>query len=122
MFVSETWLTDARIDFVNFDRYHAIHNYRTDIIGGGVSFNKYLQYREKWDVFHVDKSLETCFGEINKDSLGADSTIIVRVIYGPPDSDVLKFLANLKPIIGKLAAENKPTYLLGYYKDLYITG
>ena len=53
MAISETLITENRLDFVNFDMYSPVNNYRPDEIGGGVSLyvHEILNYKQRTDFF-----------------------------------------------------------------------
>ena len=115
--LSETWLKSYNESLYSLNDYQSEHNIRTNKGGGGVSIfiKNGIEYCERPDLKIQDKNLETLFIEIQKGQLGNESSIIIGVIYRPPDTNVDTVNDLLSDVLGRIKTENKSSYLLGDY-------
>jgi len=110
--ISETW---AKTDDDNFPipGYTFIHKARKAKIGGGVGF--YIQdkieqnYKLRPDL-SIDEISDSLFLQIMN---AKNKSVIIGVIYKPPDTDVLKFNENIDSILKIITKERKPCYIMG---------
>ena len=113
--LSESWIKDHNKDLYHLEHYRSEHVYRPDRGGGGVSLfmRKNIEYFMREDLSINNRTIESMFIEVKKESIGKTQDAIVAVIYRPPDTDIRAFNDYLNSILSKLKAEKKLLYLLG---------
>ena len=114
--MTETWLTDITSSLYNIDGYVGEFNNRCiGEKGGGVGtfVKSHIPYCRREEFCVSDAFTETIFIEFDKDSLGTDKSVIVGVIYRPPNTDPRQFVLNLSDILDSIGKERKPSYFMG---------
>ena len=74
-----------------------------------------IEYVRRNDLSVFNQDIESQFVEITNVRSSCGKSIIVGVIYRPPDKDVHKFTLTMCSILEKLKAEKKAIYLSGDY-------
>ena len=112
--LSETWLNEVTHDLYNIDNYNHVHKYRENRKGGGISLfiREHLQFKILDDICIFDTSLEFLFIELDK-SQSLSNSIVVGIIYRPPNTDLDEFNTKFAEILHKLKSENKTIYIMG---------
>ena len=97
--------------------YKAIHNYRKQKKGGGVSLfmKENIRYIDRDDLLHMNDYIECVFIELEKGEMGLGSNAVIGVIYRPPGTEIKIFNEHLQGILQSINSENKKCYLLGDY-------
>ena len=113
--ITETWLRDDDCDLYNISNYKIVENHRQNRSGGGVAFfvQKHIEYSVRHDIEIFDQECESLFIEIDKGQLNSDKTVIVGVIYRPPNTSIESFNTKISGIMDILKKENKYCYLMG---------
>ena len=114
--MTETWLTDITSSLYNIEGYVGEFNNRcTGEKGGGVGIfvKSHISYCRREEFCVSDAFTETIFIEFDKDSLGTDKSVIVGVIYRPPNTDPRQFVLNLSDILDSIGKERKLSYIMG---------
>jgi hypothetical protein len=109
--ITETWLTDSAPILPHLQNYTLHQKSRHHSRGGGVALfvsNKYTS-TERTDLFIDNPSAESLFIELTDQS----NSLIVGVIYRPPNSKLSDFNSAIDHLLPKLTNMNKPCFLLG---------
>ena len=111
--ISETWFSDATIDTYQMEGYAHEYQYRKDRCGGGVSLfvKNNLSYILRKDLILFNQSVECLFIELQSTDSSRSNSIIVGVIYRPPNTNITHFNESLSTILDKVKMENKQVYL-----------
>ena len=112
--LSETWLNEVQHDLYDIDNYKHIYKYRENRKGGGVSLfiRDTMPFKVLDDMSVFDDSLECLFVELDKSkSLG--NSIVVGIVYRPPNTDLNEFNTKFTEILHKLEHSNKTIYVMG---------
>ena len=113
--ITETWLRDGDCDLYNTSNYRIVKNHRQDRSGGGVAL--FVQNNVKYSIRHdlkmFDHEFESLFIKIDKGQLNSDRTVIVWVVYRPPNTSIDSFNMKNSAIMDILKKENKYCYLMG---------
>ena len=113
--ITETWLRDDDCDLYNISNYIIVENLRQDRSGGGVAL--FVQNNVKYSVRHdletFDHEFESLFIEIDKGQLNSDKTVIVGVVYRPPNTSIDSFNMKISGIMDILKKETIYCYLTG---------
>jgi exonuclease III len=113
--ITETWLSETNVDLHEMTGYSSEHNYRKHKRGGGVSLyiQDHIEYKCRPDLTELNEILETIFIEIPKDQINSDKSVIIGVLYRPPNTDIHRFNEALENTLQKISNEHKYLYLLG---------
>ena len=107
---SETWFGPHN-KITGMSNYNLFEQHRENRRGGGVCLfvhNKFpAVIRHDLSIFNAD--IESIFVELNFESI----TILVSVIYRPPQSSVNSFYDTLDLILSKISNEHKNCYIMG---------
>ena len=110
--LTETWLHDTNATLFSLPDYRSLHATRPYQRGGGVSLyvrsDIDLKARPDLDVFTQD--IESIFAEVRLPSHG---TILIGVVYRPPNSNFSAFLEHLQNILMHADRGRRKCYLLG---------
>ena len=115
--LTETWLNETNADVYGLTGYKAIHNYRKQKKGGGVSLfiEENIRYIDRDDLLHMNDYIECVLIELEKGEMGLGSNAVVGVIYRPPGTEIKIFNEQLQGILQSINSDNKKCYLLGDY-------
>ena len=111
--LTETWLNDRNCKNFNLKGYDFISQNRHGKKGGGVGLYVVgkLQYKPRQDLnINRDETIESTFVEITT-KIG--ESIVVGVIYRPPNNKYDSFENAINAILSKIDKENKICYLMG---------
>ena len=102
--MSETWFKGMNVDVYSIDGYSHVYDYRYDRAGGGVSLfmKEGIEYVRRNDLSVFKKDIEFLFVEMTNVRSSCGKSIIVGVIYRPPDKDVHRFTLTMCSILEKL--------------------
>jgi hypothetical protein len=118
--LTETWLNEKNMDCFSLDDFEYLGSNRPKKKGGGVGFYVYkqLKFKSRNDLTkNLEDIIETKFIEITNNN---GKSIIIGVIYRPPNSNFDQFQNTLNTILGKIDQENKLCYLMGDFNvDLF---
>ena len=119
--MSETWFKDINVDVYSIDGYSHGYDYRYDSAGRGVSLfmKEGIKYVRRNDLSVFNQDIESLFVEITNVRSSCGKSIIVGVIYRPPDKDVHvhEFTLTMCSILEKLKTEKKAIFLSGDYNS-----
>ena len=115
--LSETWFKDHNADLHAIAGYKAVHNYRKNKSGGGVSIliRDDIEFIIKPNLTVMTPELETIFIEVKKGQAGNHKDMLIGVIYRPPGTDLNIARNKLEHILDKIKVDKKLVYLLGDY-------
>ena len=115
--LSETWLRDDTCGLYDMENYTMIEKHRDTKSGGGVGLfiNKQLLFTERPDLCCFDEYMECVTVELYCDKIASNNTIIISVIYRPPNTDTRIFIDKLSELLDSVRHENKVCYFLGDY-------
>ena len=109
--IYETWLDDSShsSDILGFN---FIHNHRVGRTAGGVglSLADYLVFKHRVDLVFSKDCAESLFVENNRKIV---KSIVIRVIYRPPDCKLRDFILELEQLVSVISEENKTVFLMG---------
>ena len=113
--LSETWLTEFNSNLYGIDGYTALHVYRTNRIGGGVSImiKNSIDFIERHDIDVFNECLETKFIELPQNVARFDKNVVIGVVYRPPNSDFDQFNDTISELLVRLNNERKYCVLMG---------
>ena len=91
--MSETGFKHMNVDVYSIDGYLRVYDYRYDRAGAGVSLfvKEGIEYVRKNDLSFFNQDNEYLFVEITKARSSCGKSIIVGIIYRPPDQYVCEF-------------------------------
>lgn len=116
--LSETWLIDSIEMLYDLPLYKAVHRYRTQGAGGGVSIyvHNSLQFCVREDLALALRSIdaEALFTEITSCSLFGGRNVIVGCVYRPPDTDIGGFNDVLASTLAMINLERQLCFLSSY--------
>ena len=81
--------------------------------GVGGFLREHVSYTARIDIDIFNEIVESKFVEIDKRCISADTSVIIGVIYRPPNSDVVQFTTRINVVLQKIKRENKKCFLLG---------
>lgn len=113
MGLTETWLTEDCANMYNIRDYKLITANRKNRSGGGVGMYiaERINYRLREDLSLFNEGvLETLFIELKTNK---KETIVIGVLYRPPNSKLNEFEDELENLLSKINKENKLFYLMG---------
>lgn len=113
--LTETWLTDENSTLYSMHNYRATHLTRKNRRGGGVSFlvHKSLTFKHRNDLSKLTPNIECLFIEVDRTHSTPSSSLLMAVIYRPPNSDFISFMHVLTQILHTTKNENKECYIMG---------
>ena len=112
--ISETWLNQDIVQFASLDDYNSEHSMRdTGQKGGGVSIyvHNTINYSHRTDLSVVNPDLETCFIEVDHDTIAFEKPLVIGCIYRPPGKSIDIFNEKIRSILEKISNEGKVCYL-----------
>lgn len=110
---SETWINERTyLNTLNMDGYVLYNKNRTSRPGGGVCLYVNIQQSVTVldDLLLEDGLSDSLFIEIHNENM---KSIIVGIVYQPPDSDLNCFLTKLDEILSSINYMNKHCFILG---------
>ena len=112
---SETWLSEINSQNYTLSGYNIENNFRINKSGGGVSVcvRHDIEYRLRNDLSLLNSNLESIFIEIPKSEFNSIKTIIVGILYRPPNTAIEEFNDSLNDILKQVITKNYTIYLLG---------
>ena len=115
--VSETWLSDATIDTYQMEGHAHEYQYCKDKCGGGgfLFVKNDLSYILRKYLILFNQSVEFLFIRLQNTDSSRSNSIIVGVIYRPPNTNIIHFNEALSTLLDKVKLENKQVYLSGDY-------
>ena len=115
--ISETWSNDYNCGLYNIDGYNLIEVHRQSKKGGSVSvfLDNSIPYKIRSNLCLADDVSECIFIEIDKEIFKKDKSIIIGVIYRPPNSDLNAFDTSMSLLLNELIQENKHCCIMGDY-------
>ena len=112
--LTETWLSENCTNMYNIRNYKLLTANRKNKSGGGVGMyiKEGINFRLRKDlsVFH-EGVLETIFVELKNNK--KKESIVVGVLYRPPNSKMREFEDELEKLLSKIVKENKLFFLMG---------
>ena len=106
--LTETWLSENCTNMYNICNYKLLTANRKNKSGGGVGMyikeGINFRLREDLSVFH-EGVLETIFIELKNNK--KKESIVVGVLYRPPNSKMREFEDELEKLLSKIVKENK---------------
>ena len=89
--------------------YKHIYDYRKERTGGGVSLfiKNGIEYVKRDDLSVFNNYIESLFIEVTNMKSSSGRTIVVGVIYRPPDQDINEFSITMSTMLVKLKSEKK---------------
>ena len=112
--LTESWLTENCTNMYNIHNYKLLTASRKNKSGGGVGMyikdGINFKLREDLSFFH-EGVLETLFVELKINN--KKESIVVGVLYRPPNSKMKEFEDELEKLLSKIIKENKLFYLMG---------
>ena len=114
--LSETWLNNDKCDLYNIEGYSKVDVCRqSDRRGGGVCLyiHNALSFKVRYDLSLSEESCECCFVELSSHLLGTSSSIVVGVVYRPPNTDATEFMLNISNVLEKLKTDKKLCFIMG---------
>ena len=95
--ITETWLKDFNSDLYSIDGYNFVETHRTEKTGGGVGiFLKNNLCYQRSDLTADHELFESIFVEVDKDLFHKNRSILIGVIYRPPNTDLKLFNESMK--------------------------
>ena len=120
--ITETWLSDnSPVSLCNIHGYEFVGNNRKSKRGGGVGLyvHKDISFNRRCDLDINTDFLESIFVEITNYS----TSMLICVMYRPPDQSVNEFCESLNNILDVVKREKKTFYLMGDFNiDLLKVG
>ena len=115
--LTETWFTDINCNLHSIEQYESFENHRSGRSGGGVALfvRKTAVYKARPDLDIFNEFIESKFVELDKTNFEQSKSVVIGVIYRPPNTDIYEFNRLISMIQCKVAKENKDCYLLGDY-------
>ena len=113
----ETCLRDDTCGLLDMENYTMIEKHRDTKSGGrvGLFINKQLLFTERPDLCCFDGHMECVTVELHCDKIASNNTIIISVIYRPPNTDTRMFIDKQSGLLDWVKQENKLCYFLGDY-------
>ena len=113
--LTESWLQDSDFHLYNLPCYEMFENHRTERTGGGVALYTDIRYfsKHRTDLDIFNNECESLFVEIDRDSTGFSSNVIIGVIYRIPNTNINNFIDAISLTLDRIKKENKICYLLG---------
>ena len=114
---SETWLYANNCDLYALPGYSHVGKHRLHRSGGGLSIfiKKCYSDKSRLDISVVNDILESVFVEVNISTCNGSKTVIIGVIYRPPNTCIDKFTDIRNDIQNEIKMDNKLFYILGNY-------
>lgn len=115
--LSETWINDNNLSYVNHDGYTVLSNHRKERVGGGVAllFKQDIPYIARPDLEISSRIIESLFIEVDKNIFKTNKNLLIGVIYRPPDTNLNDFNDIFLDLLDKMETNKKHCYLLGDY-------
>ena len=115
--VTETWINENSVDRFCINSYQHESWYRNERKGGGVSLfiRQNLSYITLNDVSICNESIESLFVELVHIRSSPGKSIIIGVVYRPPNTEVTVFNEVMEDLLHKLRLNQKAIYILGDY-------
>ena len=113
--ISETWLHDYNKELYCIDGYAMIQRCRSGRIGGGVALciKDGISYNVRNDLSIFNDIMESLFIEIPSTEFNLERSVIIAVIYRPPNTDLEMFNNEIQDVLNKIHKEKKLCYLSG---------
>ena len=113
--ITETWLKEHNVDSYNIHGYNIVHNYRRYRMGGGVCLlmRDVVSFIQRNELTISNDYVEALFIEIITKNEFIDYSILVGVIYRPPNTDLNKFNETMYQILDQLKSEKKSCVIMG---------
>ena len=117
--ISETWLSNYNSALYSFPHYKAFYTCRQDQRGGGVALyvSEALTAVSRADLYFCDESCESAFVEVTCTGQlcikNASDTLIIGVMYRPPNSDMNGFMSVIQDILHLIEIEKKTAFIMG---------
>ena len=114
--VTETWLSTNNSDNYGIPGYNLVSICRDGKRGGGVCIfiKESLSYNIRTDLNVMSADAEMLFIELDKSSVNTNNSIIVGLVYRPPNTDVDQFNDKLQDTLSKINRNNNQTlYIMG---------
>ena len=113
--ITETWFSPSSIDNYGMLGYNMESVIRKSSRGGGVSIliKLGIQYVVREDLCINNTILQLLVVEIQKEVVLSEKSIIIGVLYRPPDTDVDMFNEKVSDLLSNIKKENKFLYIMG---------
>ena len=118
LLLSETHLTESKMQHLNIPNYTILCHNRTEKSGGGVAIaiHNSLRYKEWNDLKELNKeNFECIFVELKMNSL---PSLLIGSLYRPPNMRSKEFLKHYKLMLETLTKHNKVEIVLGMDHNL----
>ena len=113
--LTETWLQPHNKDIYNICGYNHEYKIREGKKGGGVSLfiSNDLHYVVREDLSLSNSLFESLFIEITTCGNKLDSSILVGVIYRPPNSPLNEYCISMTDLLNVIKPDKKTCYIMG---------